>query len=104
MSLATNLDYGTCPTCCYLTLPVLPLSPCGHEASPVVAPLTEVGVVYAHTRVWSGEVATIQVMADFFDGRLRVNGPLREAQEVSVGDRVQVIAVDEGPYALRLLG
>jgi len=36
-----SVEYGTCPVCGTMMLPVLEMSPCGHDAPPVRAPLTE---------------------------------------------------------------
>ena len=98
------VEYGTCPVCGYLMLPVLAQSPCGHEQAPLVAPMGEVGSVYSWTRVWlDADAGRLLAMADFLDGRLRVTAPLLDADAVSIDDRVRVVRGTSTPYALRLV-
>ena len=82
-------------------LPVLDMSPCGHDAPPVLAPLTEPGTVYSWTRVWLGDDpdGRLIVMADFLDGALRVTAPL-DGTEIATGDAVLLTAADDAPYRL----
>lgn len=94
-------DVGTCPTCGMRMYPVLALPPCGHEAEPIVAPLDAAGVVYSWTRVWpTVETSRVMVMADFFDGGLRITGPLVGADSVQIGDTVHAVAGTDTPVAL----
>lgn len=83
----TRVDYGECPACGALTLPVLPMAPCGHGDSPIVRPLTAPGVVYSWTRT-AAPVPTVIAMVDFFDGALRAAAPLTGAATIAIGDRV----------------
>lgn len=94
-------DYGTCPVCGYMMMPILELMPCGHDAVPQRAPLDSVGQVYSWTRSWHGEgLSTLIAMADFFEGRLRITAPVVNAESVEVGDTIAARASDEGPYVL----
>ncbi|HJR93542.1 MAG TPA: hypothetical protein VJ938_13940 [Acidimicrobiia bacterium] len=95
------VEYGTCPVCGTVMLPVLDLSPCGHDAPPVRAPLTESGTVYSWTRVWLGDEPNgrLIVMADFLDGALRVTAPL-DGAEIAIGDAVVLTAAEDVPYRL----
>ena len=97
----TTVDYGTCPVCGTVMLPVLKMSPCGHDAPPVPAPLTESGTVYSWTRVWLGydPDGRLIVMADFLDGGLRVTAPL-DGSEIAIGDTVLLTTADDVPYRL----
>jgi uncharacterized OB-fold protein len=97
----TTVDYGTCPVCGTVMLPVLKMSPCGHDAPPVRAPLTEPGTVYSWTRVWLGDEpdGRLIVMADFLDGGLRVTAPL-DGSEIAIGDAVLLTTADDVPYRL----
>jgi uncharacterized OB-fold protein len=93
-------DYGTCPTCGSLMLPVLALPPCGHDAPTTVTPLEGTGQVYSWTRAWSGEDSTLMAMADFFDGRLRVTAPVVGTEAIAIGDRVEAVIGDDTPVVL----
>lgn len=94
-------DFGTCPACGGRTLPVLELSPCGHDVAPRLAPLDEPGRVYSWTRSWSSpEDSTIIVMADFFDGDLRVTGPLDGDVGIAIGDTVWAHVGTASPFVL----
>ena len=95
-----EVEYGTCPVCGYVMLPVLAMSPCGHSAEPVLAPLDGVGVVYSWTRVWSDETAQTLAMADFLDGRLRITAPVLGSGEVAIGDLVTASSGDDTPIAI----
>ena len=96
-----SVEYGTCPVCGTVMLPVLEMSPCGHDAPPVRAPLTEPGTVYSWTRVWLGDEpdGRLIVMADFLDGGLRVTAPL-DGSEIAIGDAVLLTTADDVPYRL----
>ena len=100
------IQYGRCPACGYVMLPVLTMSPCGHADEPQLIDLVEPGRVYSWTRVWEGEeqTANVLVMADFLGGHLRVSAPLLGAGGVEIGDAVQVTAGTKTPYALIRLG
>lgn len=85
------LQYGRCPACGYLTFPPLAANPCAHDDPAVLAPLEAPAVVYSFTRAWHSDTAsTLLVMADLFDGALRVSAPLRGAEEVAIGDGVRL--------------
>jgi len=98
----TEVQYGSCPVCGYVMLPVLDRSPCGHRAAPDLRPLDEPGVVYSWTvsRISSDEDGTLLAMADFLDGRIRVIAPLLEADAVAIGDEVDVVPGIDTPLAL----
>ena len=92
---------GTCPTCGMRMVPVLELPPCGHDATPSIAPLDSPGVVYSWTRIWSSaDASTLMVMADFFDGGLRITAPLVGAEHVEIGDQVNAVVGTETPVVL----
>jgi len=97
-----TVDYGTCPTCGYVMLPVLPLSPCGHDEQPVFRPLNELGTVYSWTTVRLGEEMQEQTlaMADFLNGQLRVTAPVLNSNRVAIGDNVRVTVGRDTPYGL----
>jgi hypothetical protein len=94
---AILVEYGTCPVCGLVTLPVLPLSPCGHDAAPDIAMLDLPGTVYSWTSTGSG-VGTQIVMADFLDGTLRVTGPILSGPDVDIGTSVTLVVGHETPY------
>lgn len=98
-----TVDYGTCPVCGYVMLPILALSPCGHEKAPTVTPLDQPGVVYSWTRVWLGseENGRILAMADFLNGQLRVTAPVVGVDQIAIGDSVEVTVGTDTPLALR---
>jgi len=92
-------DYETCGTCGLMIFPILGLLPCGH-AHATTAPLDAVGTVYSWTVSWlTGQPVTV-VMADFFDGALRVTAPLPSNEQVSIDDRVDVRMSDGWPYVM----
>jgi uncharacterized OB-fold protein len=94
-------NVGTCPTCGMRMVPVLDLPPCGHDAQPSIAPLDEPGIVYSWTRLWSSaEASQLMVMADFFDGGLRITAPLMGADAVAIGDAVHAVVGNETPVVL----
>lgn len=94
-------NVGTCPTCGVRMLPVLTLPPCGHDTPPSIAPLDAPGVVYSWTRVWpSSDESRLMVMADFFDGDLRITAPLVGADTVAIGDQVHAVVGTETPVVL----
>ena len=94
------VEYGRCPTCGDLTLPIVPLLPCGHDGPPQRAPLEDVGHVYAWTRVFPDpDHPTVIAMVDFFDGRLRVASPVADLEAVSVGDRLRAVRGRDTPIA-----
>lgn len=93
------IGYGACIECGYLMLPVLPLSPCGHDALVEEKPLDELGEVYSWTRFRLGESERLLVMVDFFGGKLRVTAPLVETESVAIGDRVRIVPGGDTPYA-----
>lgn len=84
-------------------LPVLELSPCGHDVEPQRALLDVAGTVYSYTRLEKGDGPEgFIAMADFFDGRLRVNAPVLAVASVAIGDTVRVVAATDTPYALQV--
>lgn len=93
------VDHGICPACGYVMLPVLPLSPCGHNDDPVISPLTEPGFVYSWTQLRTGEDVRTIVMADFLGGKLRVTAPFGGVG-VEIGDRVWLRCGDDTPYVM----
>jgi uncharacterized OB-fold protein len=97
----THPEYGRCPRCGYLTLPVLELSPCGHDAEPQRELLDSAGTVYSWTRVWdTPESGHLMAMADFFDGALRVTAPVHGSDDIAIGDQVEAIVGTDTPVAL----
>lgn len=94
-------DVGTCPICGMRMVPVLELPPCGHDAQPSISSLDGPGVVYSWTRLWSSaETSQLMVMADFFDGDLRITAPLVGADAVAIGDQVHAAVGTETPVVL----
>lgn len=98
-----SLEYGVCGTCGYMMFPVLSLSPCGHPGRVARRALDETGIVYSWTRIRLGQDRLL-VMADFFDGGLRVTGPLLDADQVEIGDRVRLVEGVDSPYAFMVAG
>lgn len=94
------VEHGVCPECGYRMLPVLPLLPCGHDATPTIEPLDDTGVVYSFTRLWSGDTATVVAMADFHDGALRIAAPVLDVDTIAIGDPVRATPGRTTPYAL----
>ncbi len=100
-----TVEYGTCPACRYVMLPILPLSPCGHDDQPVLTPLTESGIVYSWTAVQRTlEESTTLAMADFLEGRLRITAPIIDSAEIAIGDRVRVTLGRDTPFGLYRVG
>lgn len=81
----SSVDYGECPVCGALTLPVLTMPPCGHTEAPIVRRLTEPGIVYSWTRTGGAE-PTLLAMVDFLDGALRAAAPVGGTDSVAIGD------------------
>lgn len=81
------VDYGECPVCGNLSLPVLAMAPCGHDEAPNVRRLTSPGVVYSWTRTGGAE-PTLLAMVDFLDGALRAAAPIAGTETVAIGDLV----------------
>lgn len=99
-----HVDYGECTECGFLMLPIPALSPCGHSAPVETRPLSDTGVVYTWTRARLGASDQLMVMADFFDGRLRITAPLLESEQVSIGASVTLITGVNTPYAFVRIG
>lgn len=95
------VQFGRCPECGHLMLPVLDRSPCGHAATPQIEDLTEHGTVYSWTVFRLGAAPRPIAMADFFGGALRVTAPLLGSDSVEIGDEVVVEDGESTPYALR---
>lgn len=96
-----NPEYGSCPTCGYVMLPVLEYLPCGHDGPPALAPLDTLGTVYSWTRSWTGpDRSTVIAMADFLDGALRIGAPMVGSDEVAIGDLVTAVVGIESPTTL----
>ena len=95
-----TIDYGICPICGYVMLPVLPLLPCGHSEEPLLNPLNELGTVFSWTTVRLGDAGQPVAMADFLDGQLRVTAPVLNAGTVAIGDKVKLTIGRDTPYGL----
>ncbi|MEX2562284.1 MAG: hypothetical protein WD358_03410 [Nitriliruptoraceae bacterium] len=94
-------EIGICPICGYRMLPILDLMPCGHSGEVERQPLEEQGRVYSWTRSWSSpDDSRLIVMADFFDGQLRVTGPLDGDSDVAIGDAVWAHVGSDSPFVL----
>jgi len=94
-------EIGICPTCGYRMLPILELTPCGHNEESQREPLDGQGRVYSWTRSWSSpDESRLIVMADFFDGQLRVTGPLDGDDDVAIGDAVWAYVGTDSPFVL----
>ena len=92
---------GTCPVCGTRMFPILSFPPCGHDATPTIGPLDTPGIVYSWTRVWpSADSSRLMVMADFFDGDLRITAPLVGTDTIAIGDRVRAFVGTETPVVL----
>ncbi len=87
LSSASGVDYGECPVCGNLSLPVLAMAPCGHDEASIVHRLTSPGVVYSWTRTGGAE-PTLLAMVDFLDGALRAAAPVAGTETVAIGDRL----------------
>ena len=92
--------YARCPVCGHATFPVHALSPCGHEAEPIVAPLDDAGEVFSWTRTHQADGVTPIAMTDFLGGELRVTAPVVGVNEVAIGDRLVVLASANGDFFL----
>jgi uncharacterized OB-fold protein len=92
--------YARCPSCNQATFPVHTLSPCGHEAEPILAPLEDAGEVFSWTRTHQADGVTPIAMADFLGGELRVTAPVLGVDEVSIGDRLVALASADGAFFL----
>ena len=92
--------YARCPVCDHATFPVHALSPCGHEAEPIVAPLEEAGAVYSWTRTHQGDGVTPIAMTDFLGGELRVTALVVGVDKVAIGDHLVVLASADGDFFL----
>lgn len=101
-----QIEYGACTTCGYLSFPILALSPCGHEGEQARRPFEGDGEVYSWSRSWTGrEESVLIAMADFLDGSIRVTAPMVDAEDISIGDRVDVVARgSDGAFGLRPAG
>ena len=92
--------YARCPVCDHATFPVHVLSPCGHDAEPIVAPLEDAGEVFSWTRTHQADGVTPIAMTDFLGGELRVTAPVVGVDEVAIGDRLVVLASADGDFFL----
>lgn len=92
--------YARCPACNQLTFPVHELSPCGHDADPVLVPFDEVGTVFSWTRTHQGDDVTVIAMTDFLDGDLRVTAPVVGVSRIAIGDELAVRSTDDGAFFL----
>jgi len=93
--------YARCPVCGQATFPVHALSPCGHDAEPILAPLEEAGEVFSWTRTHRSDGGVTPIaMADFFGGELRVAAPVLRVDEVAIGDRLVVLSSADGAFFL----
>jgi uncharacterized OB-fold protein len=98
-------EYGECPVCGYRMVPVLDLSPCGHDAETIVRALDAEGTIYSWTRLWtSAESSTLVAMADFLDGTLRIAAPVGATDSIEIGDRVVARRGDNTPLELTPTG
>jgi uncharacterized OB-fold protein len=93
-------SFARCAVCGELTFPVHPLSPCGHDADPILEPLTEAGEVFSWTITHASGGNTPIAMADFLGGELRVTAPVLGVDEVAIGDRLVVLADADGGFFL----
>jgi uncharacterized OB-fold protein len=92
------VEYGTCPVCEQLSLPILEMLPCGHEADPIRARLDSPGTIYSWTRSRIGPDDVLIVMADFFGGALRVTAPLNADVTPDFGQKVKLVLGLHSPY------
>lgn len=100
MSLDQSPEYGECPICGYRMIPILELSPCGHDAETIVRTLDSEGIIYSWTRLWATpESGTVVAMADFLDGTLRIAAPV-SVDSVEIGDSVVARRGEVTPLAL----
>ena len=97
-------QYGECPICGYRMIPVLDLSPCGHDAETIVRTLDSEGTIYSWTRLWATpESSTVVAMADFLDGTLRIAAPVA-ADSIEIGDLVLAGRGETTPLELTPIG
>jgi uncharacterized OB-fold protein len=80
--------YARCPVCDQATFPVHALSPCGHEAAPLLVPFDDAGEVFSWTRTHSA------------DGVMMVTAPVLGATEIAIGDRLRVRNTSDGAFFL----
>jgi uncharacterized OB-fold protein len=101
MSLVSRdlMEYGTCPVCGQVSLPILEMLPCGHDVEPIRALLDSPGIIYSWTRSRIGPVVVLMVMADFFGGTLRVTAPLEAEETPQFGRMVKLVRGLHSPYA-----
>ena len=92
--------YARCPICNELSFPVHPLSPCGHEAEPILARFEDAGEVFSFTRTHQADGVTPIAMTDFLGGELRVTAPVLDVDDVAIGDRLIVLESDDGAFFL----
>ena len=92
--------YARCPVCNQATFPVHELSPCGHDADPVLVPFDAVGEVFSWTRTHQGDAVTNIAMTDFLYGELRVSAPVLDVDRVAIGDRLRVLSAEDGAFFL----
>ena len=98
--MSTPAVYARCPICNEATFPVHQLSPCGHDADPVIAPLDESGEVFSWTRTHQADGVTTIAMADFLGGELRVTAPVHDVDEIAIGDSLAVRSDADGGFFL----
>ena len=84
-------------------MPILDFLPCGHDVEPERAPLDSIGSVYSWTRSRLGQHEVLIVMADFFEGALRVTAPLLDDTEPAIGKAVRLVSGTGIPYAFELV-
>lgn len=97
--------YGTCPVCGYRMVPLTRLSPCGHDAALEPSPLESTGVVYSFTRSWSSPTKQVLIaMVDLPDVDLRLCGPVKDAEDLRIGDVVTIHVGTSTPFELRPAG
>jgi uncharacterized OB-fold protein len=92
--------FARCPVCNEASFPRHALSPCGHDAEPVLFPFGHAGEVYSWTRTHSSAGATVIAMTDFLGGELRVTAPVIDLDEVAIGDRLVVLSGTDGSFVL----
>jgi uncharacterized OB-fold protein len=92
--------YALCPICDQATFPIHDLSPCGHEAEPVLIPFDDVGEVFSWTRTHGADGPTPIAMTDFLGGELRVTAPVLGVTDIAIGDRLLVRNSADGAFFL----
>ena len=92
--------YARCPICDHATFPVHTLSPCGHDAEPILSPLEDAGEVFSWTRTHQANGVTPIAMTDFLGGELRVTAPVLGVDEVAIGDRLVLLESTDGAFFL----